>query len=244
MPRDIPVGNGNLLVNFDLDYRMRDIYFPWIGLENHTRGQEFRFGIWVDGCFSWMGLEWEKDLRYRDDSLVTEVFLQNETLGLALRCQDALISNCMRISSRSRSSAWRGDRVTSGFFLAMTFTGMARRSATRLFFDPRTESIIHYKLNRYFLANCSTAESKVADYFSCDAKDASGNRPSWKDAEDGELIGSPIAWGSVESTVGVRLSLPPGGAHNTVFYWLAAPARTTRRRRTCIGGWSTRHRQP
>jgi GH15 family glucan-1,4-alpha-glucosidase len=90
MPRDIPVGNGNLLVNFDLDYRIRDIYFPWIGLENHTRGQEFRFGIWVDGCFSWMGPEWEKDLRYRDDSLVTEVFLQNETLGLALRCQDAV----------------------------------------------------------------------------------------------------------------------------------------------------------
>jgi GH15 family glucan-1,4-alpha-glucosidase len=90
MPRDIPVSNGNLLVNFDLDYRIRDIYFPWIGQENHTRGEEFPFGIWVDGCFSWMGPEWEKDLRYRDDSLVTEVFLQNETLGLALRCQDAI----------------------------------------------------------------------------------------------------------------------------------------------------------
>ena len=57
MPRDIPVGNGNLLVNFDLDYRIRDIYFPWIGQENHTRGQEFRLGVWSDGAFSWMRLK-------------------------------------------------------------------------------------------------------------------------------------------------------------------------------------------
>ena len=61
MPRDIPVSNGNLLVNFDLDYRIRDIYFPWIGQENHTRGQEFRLGVWADGQFSWMGPEWEKE---------------------------------------------------------------------------------------------------------------------------------------------------------------------------------------
>ena len=45
MPRDIPVTNGNLLVNFDLDYRIRDIYFPWIGQENHTRGHEFRLAV-------------------------------------------------------------------------------------------------------------------------------------------------------------------------------------------------------
>ena len=90
MPRDIPVSNGHFLVNFDLNYRIRDIYFPWIGQENHTRGHEFRLGIWVDGSFSWMGPEWERDLRYGDDSLVTSVLLKNEALGLALRCQDAI----------------------------------------------------------------------------------------------------------------------------------------------------------
>ena len=29
MPRDIPVSNGNLLVNFDANYRIRDIFFPF-----------------------------------------------------------------------------------------------------------------------------------------------------------------------------------------------------------------------
>ncbi len=90
MPRDIPVSNGNLLLNFDSDYQIRDVYFPLIGQENHSIGDPFRFGIWVDGRFSWMGSEWKKDLRYYDNSLVTDVSLKNEDLGLALRCHDAV----------------------------------------------------------------------------------------------------------------------------------------------------------
>ena len=55
MPRDIPVGNGTLLVTFDELYRIRDIYFPFVGKENHSEGHPFRFGVWADGAFSWIG---------------------------------------------------------------------------------------------------------------------------------------------------------------------------------------------
>jgi len=82
MPKDIPVGNGNLLFNFDSEYRLRDIYFPLIGQENHTKKHPFRFGVWADGRFSWVGPEWEKDLRYQDNSLVTDVTLKNANLSL------------------------------------------------------------------------------------------------------------------------------------------------------------------
>ena len=51
MPKDIPVSNGNLLFNFDSEYRIRDIYFPLIGQENHTKEDPFRFGVWVDESF-------------------------------------------------------------------------------------------------------------------------------------------------------------------------------------------------
>jgi GH15 family glucan-1,4-alpha-glucosidase len=53
MPRDIPVGNGNLLVCFDQEYRIRDLYFPHVGQENHLSGQFCRFGVWAGGRFSW-----------------------------------------------------------------------------------------------------------------------------------------------------------------------------------------------
>ena len=46
MPRNIPVGNGNMLVAFDQHYRIRDLYFPHVGQENHAGDGPFRFGVW------------------------------------------------------------------------------------------------------------------------------------------------------------------------------------------------------
>ena len=54
MARDIPVGNGDLLINFDELYRVRDIYYPCVGRYNHTGGHVQRFGVWADGQFSWI----------------------------------------------------------------------------------------------------------------------------------------------------------------------------------------------
>ena len=224
MPRDIPVSNGNLLVNFDFDYRIRDIYFPWIGQENHTRGQEFRFGIWVDGSFSWMGPEWEKDLRYRDDSLVTEVLLTNKMLGLKVRCQDAVDFQLNVYVKEIEVTDMAKRRRNVRIFFCHDFHLLGYDISDTAYFDPRTKSIIHYKINRYFLANCGTAKQQAADYFTCGMKDAPGREPSWKDAEDGDLIGSPIAWGFTHSTIGVQLVLPSGGT-GRAFYWIAAGTR-------------------
>jgi GH15 family glucan-1,4-alpha-glucosidase len=221
MPRDIPVSNGNLLVSFDLDYRIRDIYFPWVGQENHARGQEFRLGIWADGGFSWMGPEWEKSLRYLDDCLVTDVYLKHEALGLELRCRDAVDFDLNVYAKQIEVTDLAGRTRDVRLFFSHDFHLYGHEIGDTAYFDPRTQSIIHYKCNRYFLANCCTEESTYADYFSCGVKEAPGKTPSWKDAEDGELVGSPIAWGFAESTVGVRLSLPPGG-QRTAFHWLAA----------------------
>jgi glucoamylase len=220
MPRDVPVTNGNLLVNFDLDYRIRDIYFPWIGQENHTQGHEFRLGVWADGAFSWMGPEWEKILRYRDDSLVTDVLLTNEALALTLRCHDAVDHELDVYVRRIDVTDLAGRARDVRLFFNHDFHLYGHEIGDTAYYDPRTESIIHYKVNRYFLANCCSGEG-VADDFSCGVKEAPGVQPSWKDAEDGELVASPIAWGYAESTVGARLLVPAGG-ERTAFHWLAA----------------------
>ena len=38
MPRDLPIGNERLLVLFDDDYVLRDLYYPNVGKENHAGG--------------------------------------------------------------------------------------------------------------------------------------------------------------------------------------------------------------
>jgi glucoamylase len=221
MPRDIPVGNGNLLLTFDLHYRIRDVYYPWIGQENHGGGHEFRFGIWADGRFSWMGPDWDIDLRYRDDTLVTQVSLVNVALGLELRCQDAVDVN-LNVYVRLVEVIDLEDRARDvRLFFGHDFRLYGNEVGDTAYFDPRSHCIVHYKANRYFLVGCCGPDGTVTDAFSCGARATPGKDPSWKDAEDGELIGSPIAWGFAESTVGVHLHLLPGG-RAVASYWLAA----------------------
>ncbi|MEK7268412.1 MAG: glycoside hydrolase family 15 protein, partial [Nitrospirota bacterium] len=69
MPRDLPLGNGALLVNFDGSYQLRDLYWPHVGLENHSKGQVFRFGVWVDGRFKWRDDPgWARRMRYAHET--------------------------------------------------------------------------------------------------------------------------------------------------------------------------------
>ncbi len=79
MTRSIVVGNGNALVEYDADFAVRDIFFPQVGLENHTAGNSCRTGFYVDGRFAWVSDPgWERTLGYLGDTLVTDVRLQHQ----------------------------------------------------------------------------------------------------------------------------------------------------------------------
>ena len=92
--RDIPVGNGSLLVTFDDKYQIRDVYFPHVGQENHSEGYPFRFGVWADGEFSWIfSGDWIRRLKYLPETLVTEVRLTNENLGIEIVSNDTVASH-------------------------------------------------------------------------------------------------------------------------------------------------------
>ena len=221
MPKDIPVSNGNLLFNFDLDYQIRDVYFPLIGQENHSKGAPFRFGVWVDGRCSWMGSEWEKDLRYHDNSLVTDVLLKNESLGLELRCHDVVDVDLNVYIKKIEVKDLNGRERQVRLFFSHDFHLYGNDIGDTAYFDPRTRSIIHYKANRYFLINCCEPETCGVQHYACGDKEAPGSEGTWKDAEDGELSGNQISWGSTDSTIGIWLRLPPGG-NASAFYWMAA----------------------
>ncbi len=60
MPWDIPIGNGNLLVTHDQSYVLRDIYYPFVGRENHTDGHGFHPKTRSRLLNSWPGGTWRK----------------------------------------------------------------------------------------------------------------------------------------------------------------------------------------
>ena len=218
--RDIPVGNGNLLVNFDDKYQIRDIYFPHVGQENHTEGFPFRFGVWIDGVFSWIFEdEWQRDLHYLPGTLVTNVTLTHDKLAVKIVCSDTVAGReniyLRRINVSDLSGKSREVRV----FLHQDFRIYENKVGDTAFFDPDNGSIIHYKKHRYFLVNTQPA----FDSFATGRKAFRNNEGTWRDAEDGQLANGPITEGSVDSTVGVHFKLD-GNASHEFYYWIAAAA--------------------
>jgi GH15 family glucan-1,4-alpha-glucosidase len=57
--------------------------------------------------------------------------------------------------------------------------------------------------------------------FATGRKGVPGNEGTWRDAEDGELSGSAITEGAVDSTIGVQLKLA-SESQTEIFYWICA----------------------
>jgi GH15 family glucan-1,4-alpha-glucosidase len=222
MPRDLPIGNDRLLVLFDEDYVMRDLYYPNVGKENHAGGYPFRFGVFCDGQFAWMGRDkgWRIDRRYEPDTLVTSVTCTHEGLGLTLVCSDVVdfhetlmvrkvIVRNLRDQPRDVRLYWHHD-----FRISESDVGDTAA------YDPATKTVTHYKGFRYFLSNVMVDGAPGIDSFAIGQK-GGGRDGTWRDAEDdGNLGMNPIAQGAVDSVVRAARRVPAGG-DCVIYYWLA-----------------------
>ncbi|MBI4503703.1 MAG: glycoside hydrolase family 15 protein [Gemmatimonadetes bacterium] len=221
MPRDLPLSNGKLLVCFDLEYRIRDVFYPHVGQENHSGGHLFRFGIWADGAFSWMGADWKPEMRYVPESMVSAVRARNETLGIELECTDGVdfYENVLirHIRVKNLRPTARDIRVFFHHDFRIKETGVGDTAL----YSPEAQALVHYKDDRYFLINCASGRSVGVTQFACGLKEVNAAEGTWRDAEDGTLSGNPIAQGSVDSTLGVTLPVGPQET-GELFYWMAA----------------------
>src|SRR5438876_1190134 len=221
MPRDLPLSNGRLLVAFGRDYLIRDIYYPHVGKENHATGHPFRFGVWTEGEFSWIGSDWQLDRRYAVDSMVTEVRARHEVLGIALLFHDA-VDFYENVLVRHIGVTNLQDRAREiRLFFHHDFHIRGYEVGDTALYSPETQALIHYKDDRYFLMNCAVGGDIGVRRYACGTKEVAGAEGTWRDAEDGELQGNPIAQGSVDSTLGLSLTVPARGSAGAD-YWMAA----------------------
>jgi oligosaccharide amylase len=214
--RNLPVGNGSLLVNFDELYRIRDIYFPHVGEENHTKGFPCRFGVWVDGEFSWFDSDdWTRDLRYLPETLVTNVALHSEKFGLEIVSNDTVASHenifLRRVRVRNLFDKNREVRV----FLHHDLRIYETKVGDTAFFCPENQALIHYKKSRYFLFKTEPHFSQ----FATGRKAFRDSEGTWRDAEDGVLSNGAITEGSVDSTISVNLNIEPN-SESEFYYWI------------------------
>jgi len=220
MPRDIPVGNGKLLVCFDHAYQIRDLFFPHVGQENHISGEQFRFGVWVDDHFSWVGPDWKIELRYLADTAVTDVTLYNKDLSLLIQCHDAVDFHENIYLRSIKIENLLPHRREIRLFFSQSFNISGNSVGDTAAFDPRSGAIVHYKGPRYFLSGASAGDAPIYQY-AVGQKNTGDRLGTYKDAEDGSLSGNPIAQGSVDSTLSLKLEIE-GTSSALAHYWLAA----------------------
>src|SRR5579875_3029704 len=150
MPRDLPLGNGKLLVNFDRSYQMRDLFFPHVGMENHLTGHPCRFGVWVDGVFSWVGDDrWRRTLIYEPDATVTAVRLECDNPRIAIRVTD-VVDFAVNLMVR-KFVVERGSGRDVRLFLHHDFHIYGHPIGDTALYRPDLRAIVHYKDARYFL---------------------------------------------------------------------------------------------
>ena len=221
MPRDIPVGNGKLLICFDRDYRIRELYFPHVGQENHMGGKVCHFGVWVDRQFSWVDENWQKELFYLQDTLVTEVKLYQPDLGLRLICHDVVDfhENIYLKEVIVENLVPRTREIRLFFHLDMGIAGNDLGDTAG--FDPKTGAVIHYKGARYFLASGLNINGDGIRQYAVGHKGSTDREGTFRDAEDGVLSGNPIAQGSVDSVFCIPLTLE-GNSNGSAYFWIAA----------------------
>jgi GH15 family glucan-1,4-alpha-glucosidase len=87
------------------------------------------------------------------------------------------------------------------------------------YYSPKENSIIHYEGRRVFLINVKNND-KGFDNYSVGLMAIEGKEGTFRDAEDGELSGSPIEHGQVDSTIEVGVDLDPKAQHK-FHYWMA-----------------------
>jgi GH15 family glucan-1,4-alpha-glucosidase len=226
MPRDLPLGNGKLLVNFDKSYNLRDIYWPHVGQELHTNGNISHTGVWVSGHFAWLDAPgWQRTMVYQDDTLVTRVTLYHPELKLQLVFYDTVDFNrpifLRHVVVTNQADYSREVRL----FFHYDWYIWDTAEANTVFYYPRLEALVAYRGRGYFLMSGQVGNDEHAKVgissWATGVKEVGGSEGTWRDAEDGELGRNAIAQGSVDGTIALHLPTLDAGASGDAFHWLA-----------------------
>jgi len=231
MPRDIPVGNGQLLVNFDHQYQIRDLYFPHVGQENHGGAGPCHFGVYCDvpgqekSLLAWSSEGWNIRQRYLRDTLTTSVSLDHRELRLALYCNDVVDFHrnilVRKIKVKNLASHARVARLMHHQDLSMFGTKVGDTA----YFDPELNGMVHYRGKRYLMVTFHADGAQRIDEYATGTSGFHGAEGTWRDAEDGHLQGNPIAQGSVDSTISLHVTLAPEAEHSVYMIIMAGRSR-------------------
>lgn len=224
MARPIVLSNGELHVGLNKYGVVHDLYYPYVGFENHSAGTGLRhkIGVYVDGEISWTDDDsWTFDFFYPHTALIGNTIAKNERLGIILEFDDTvdaemsvLIRNIHVINHSEKQREIK-------LYMHQAFAiGDSRSNTDTAQYLPDSNAILHYRGRRAFVIGGAT-DSAPFDQFTIGLFGDDEHEGSFRDAEDGKLSSNVVEHGRVDSILGFTLNIE---AHSSsrVHYWIAA----------------------
>jgi GH15 family glucan-1,4-alpha-glucosidase len=191
MTRYIILGNNILTILADSKYVLRELFYP-LSTYNHLHAS--RVGIWIESSFSWFH-DLNPRIEYETDSLVSKAYAEFRGVKIEINdCVDLAYEIFVRNVHVVTNKETR-------IFFTWDFHIYEDEIGDTCLYDPNTNSIIHYKRDRWFLFSCDVPIFQYATGY----KEEGSYVGTWKDCEDGVLSGNPIAQGAVDSALSIRV---------------------------------------
>lgn len=225
MARPIVLSNGELHVGINSYGLVHDLYYPYVGLENHAAGPGLRhkIGVWADGDFSWLDDgSWIFNFTYPHQALIGHTHARNDRLGIVIEFDDAVDSS---ISVFMRDlhiiNLWNKKREVRVFMHQAFAIGDSRSNTDTAQYLPEQNAILHYRGRRVFIISGHDDDSLPFDQHGVGLFGIEDHQGTWKDAEDGELGNSNVEHGRVDSVIRFRYDIEPCSSRR-LHYWVCA----------------------
>lgn len=224
MGRPVMLGNGSLTVGLNEQGLVHDFYYPYVGLENlaTARSVHHKIGIWTEGTFSWVDDgSWDISVNFDSNALISSIRMQSDKLKTELLITDFVDSEinafCRQIKLINQADKQRDIRL----FMHQVFEISRAGRADTALFVPEDNYILDYKGRCSLLIYGQDGNGQVFDQFAIGNYGIEGKEGTFKDAEDGELSGSAVEHGGVDSVIRFNNSLSANESAD-ISYWIVA----------------------
>ena len=225
MARSAILGNGRLAIGLNQKGLVHDFYYPYVGLDNLTtaRSVHHKIGVWINGVFSWVDDgNWQINCSLDEDAMISNVIMRNDGLQIELVFSDFVDfeSNafCRYVLVNNLADEQREIRL----FMHQVFQISRNGRADTAQYVPSDHYILNYKGRCCLLVGGQVSGTDQGfDQHAVGSYGIEGKEGTFKDAEDGELSGSNVEHGGVDSVIRFKLNIPANESAN-VDYWIVA----------------------
>lgn len=220
MAKSLVLGNGSILLGLDEYAQVKDLYYDYVGLENHiTEEAVCKIGLWVEGQLSWLSdSTWKLKIDYQTETLASKIEAINNRLELKLTFIDIVYNEKNIVVRNITIHNLAGRERNIKIFLNHQFRMYGMTGKDTVYYDPKDHTVVQYKGRRLALIGGRSENNFLSDY-TVGLSAIEGKEGTWKDAEDGVLSKNAIEHGTCDSTIAFEKTVDSGEEFK-VSYWI------------------------